>query len=1853
MRKLSNRASLALKLSVLAVASCYAGSALALPTAPVVAAGQASFATSGKQLTVTNTPGAIINWGGFSIRADEIARFQQQSAASSVLNRVTGRDPSQILGQLQSNGRVFLLNPNGVVFGPGSRVDVAGLVVSTLNLSDADFVSGRMRFTDNGSGAGVVNQGEIRTPIGGQVFLVAPRVENQGLITAPGGDVLLAAGRTVEISDLANPSIRVEIVAPAGEALNIGKLVATGGRVNLVGALVRNSGTVSADAVVSENGKIFFRRGTGRQEERAGNVAMKASESLVLEAGSSVTADGPVAGEVRLESGGDLTVQSGALVSARGADGGVVDAAARGALAVNGTIDARGDDGKGGTVRLSGAKVALASLARVDVSGALKREEQDTGRITVQATESLVLESGSALSADGPAAGEVRLESGGDLTMESDARISANGPDGGIVDMRAPLGTLIASGIIEAKGNDGRGGTVRLTGTRVALASRARVDASGTDGGGTVLVGGDYQGGNPEVQNAERTYVGPDAEIHADALEHGDGGKVILWADDTAQFYGSISTRGGANGGNGGFVETSGKNVLQASGLVDAAAPMGAAGQWLLDPNDITINTAGPDTNVTASPNFNTTDDNAIVTTGSIETALNAGTSVTVTTGSAGANTQAGNITVANGIAKTAGGNATLTLTAINDIIFSTNGSDITSTVGALGVTLNAVNITSLRDISLNGGILTLNHSGVGTQAGAPSNVISGTTSVVKQGAGTFTMSRPNTYTGTTTITGGVLQISANNNLGATPGAPALGNLVFDGGTLATTATFTLNANRGIALNAGGGTISPSAGTLTYNGIAAGIGALNKGDVGQLTLGGANTYTGATNINAGTLFLGTANERIPNTSAVTVAGGATFDLGTRTETIGSLAGAGTVSKTAGAAADTLTVGGDNTSTTFSGVIQSPAGPLNLVKQGTGTFTLSGSNTYSGTTTVSAGTLVVAANNALGTTAGGTTVTSGATLGFSGGIAYATAEAVTINGSGDAGNGRAGAIDNVAGANSFAGAITLGSASTIGASAGTLTLSNTIINGGFLATFNTNTGNIASSGVISGAGGLTKQGIDTLTLSGANTYTGTTTVSAGTLQLGAANVIPDGAGTGNVSVTGTLDLNGFNETINGLSGAGTVDNTAAATTPTLTVGNNDATSTFSGVIQNTAGTLAITKTGAGTLTLSGANTYDGATQVAAGTLIASNASALGSTVGDTSVTAGATLNVNSVPIGAEAVTLNGTGVGGNGALTATGTASLTGVVTLNTDSTIGVATGGDALTLSGAIEGAGALDLAGAGNVTFGSTVGAATALASLTQSASTTLNIGGGLVRTVGNQTYNGTLTTGGVTTLRTISSGDVSVTGEINATAGALTLDIGTGNAALTTNTNDFSTISITSAGAVSLVDANALSIGGITATGLVDVRTQTGDLTLNGAIATTSTNANAVTLVAAVTSAPDATGTGGNFKNPGSSTIATGAGGAWRIYTGNPTDTTRGGLVEAGKRYNVDDGSDPIASGDRIYFRIQPTLTVTADAGQNKVYGDADPTLTYVTSGTLIDGDATFSPAGSLTRAVGETVAGGPYAISVGTLSSQLGYALTFVGDNFAITQRAVTVTADAGQNKVYGNADPASYTYGNTSLGTGVALVGSLTRTAGEPVGSYAITQGGLTNAANPNYTITYAGDNFAISAAPLTVTANDASRPVNQPNPPFSATYGGFQYADTPASLTGTLVFSTTATVSSPPAAYAINPSGQSSANYVISYVPGILTVGATPVAIDPLQSVHTLMNAPAVPAGAPETTVATTAAGGYIFAALDEQGSTEEMLAQLPATAAGPDGEPAKPTWFAGSCVVRTPFSVLRCTPRFY
>lgn len=486
----------------------------ALPNGAAVVNGQVGFANNGNTLTVTNSPGSIINWQGFSIDRSELVNFIQQNSSSSVLNRVVGLNPSAILGALASNGRVFLINPNGVLFGQDARIDVGGLVASTLDISNADFLAGRLNFAGELEGK-VENQGGITTPSGGQVYLIAPDVENSGIITAPDGSVTLAAGHQIELIDSSNPELAVVVSAPSDKALNLGQIVAQSCSIGIYGALIEQQGLVSADSAVSEGGKIVFR----------------ASNRAELTQQSSTSANGLNGGNIQIDASVAMLDSD---LSANGGTGGSISVTANN-LSQHGAITAEGADGDGGNVHL-------------------------------QAVNALIQDAGAHISVSA-------AEHAGQVVVEGDA-------------------SLFSSATVRADAANGSGGSVQLLGEKITLLG-ATVSADGASGGGEVLIGGDYQGSNPAIRNAQTTGINFSTNISANATESGDGGKVVVWSDQQTDYYGDISATGGTLSGDGGLIEVSGKENLTFGGSANASASNGAAGELLLDPKNITVDDAG------------------------------------------------------------------------------------------------------------------------------------------------------------------------------------------------------------------------------------------------------------------------------------------------------------------------------------------------------------------------------------------------------------------------------------------------------------------------------------------------------------------------------------------------------------------------------------------------------------------------------------------------------------------------------------------------------------------------------------------------------------------------------------------------------------------------------------------------------------------------------------------------------------------------------------------------------------------------------------------------------------------------------------------------------------------------------------------------------------------------------------------------------------------------------------------------------------------------------------------------------------------------------------------------------------
>jgi len=261
--------------------------ALANPQDGQVVAGSAAITqeTPNKVGITQTTDKAIIDWNSFSINANEQTQFYQPSASSVTLNRVVGVDPSEILGRLTANGQVFLVNPNGIYFGKNAQIDVAGLVASTHNIRNEDFLAGRYNFNIPGKpGASVINEGTINIADTGIAAFVAPSAANRGVIVAKLGKVVLAAanGFTLDfhgdelLTFLVNDEVAKTAFDLEGKQLtsfveNAGRIEAQGGYVlltakaaeNAIHSVINQSGTIEATTVGTHNGEIILNAGKG------------------------------------------------------------------------------------------------------------------------------------------------------------------------------------------------------------------------------------------------------------------------------------------------------------------------------------------------------------------------------------------------------------------------------------------------------------------------------------------------------------------------------------------------------------------------------------------------------------------------------------------------------------------------------------------------------------------------------------------------------------------------------------------------------------------------------------------------------------------------------------------------------------------------------------------------------------------------------------------------------------------------------------------------------------------------------------------------------------------------------------------------------------------------------------------------------------------------------------------------------------------------------------------------------------------------------------------------------------------------------------------------------------------------------------------------------------------------------------------------------------------------------------------------------------------------------------------------------------------------------------------------------
>ncbi|MGH6990169.1 MAG: filamentous hemagglutinin N-terminal domain-containing protein, partial [Stellaceae bacterium] len=359
-----------------------APAAIAGPTGGTVVGGEASIAAHGAETLIhQGSAKAVINWNSYSVAPNESVIYQQPGASSIALNRVLGGAPSQILGSIQANGQVWLVNPNGVFFGRGATVNVAGLLATTADIANNDFLAGNYNFGTPSSNpnAAIVNNGTIIAAAGGSAVLAAPSVDNEGVIEARLGTVALGAGKTFALDFDGDNLLRFQITSaddslplgPDGKpvsalAKNAGSLKAGGGTVevtalaarDIVDNVINTTGIVEADSVAVRNGTVIL-SGTG------GGVAV----------GGTVSAAGKIAGST----GGTVKVLGDRVTMAAGATIDVSGAAGGGTVLIGGDTHGAGPDANSATTTIAKGATIDADATRTGNGGEVAVwSEEDT-----------------------------------------------------------------------------------------------------------------------------------------------------------------------------------------------------------------------------------------------------------------------------------------------------------------------------------------------------------------------------------------------------------------------------------------------------------------------------------------------------------------------------------------------------------------------------------------------------------------------------------------------------------------------------------------------------------------------------------------------------------------------------------------------------------------------------------------------------------------------------------------------------------------------------------------------------------------------------------------------------------------------------------------------------------------------------------------------------------------------------------------------------------------------------------------------------------------------------------------------------------------------------------------------------------------------------------------------------------------------------------------------------------------------------------------------------------------------------------------------------------------------------------
>jgi filamentous hemagglutinin family protein len=597
------------------------------PAGMTVRLGTATAQTSGAQLNLTVSQAAFLNWSSFNIQAGETTTFIQPSANSVVLNEIGGANPSQIFGNLNANGTVILANANGFYFGPNSMIKVGGDFIATTAPITPDFGSGSSwTFTGMPPLKSIINYGSIQVGNGRSLFLIAENIRNKGSLNAPGGNIGLAAGQTVLVSERPDGrGLSASVQVPSGSVNNLGQITADAGTIALQAQVVNQNGIIQANSVQNQNGVIEL---IGSDQLTLG------AKSQIIASGDN-SPSGSAGGNVTLQSGNTFRDSTGSQIvttgGAQGGNGGNVEISAPSVLSLNSGINARaqagwtagkflldpdyiildmsgsGSAGNGTVLAGSNPGSTLdlnvnSAFANLAVSQIILQAAYD---ITLAGNTSWNLSGTIGKNFGGVTSGQLTLEAGRNIIFGNGSKIS----DANNWSVSLDAGYNFANNTVQSgygniylnggSGLSGKGsiqlsqGSINLTaGNSVVVGPGCQLmDAGGTIGlyAPTInqngLIQADSVGnqhGIIELVAADQLTLGANSQIFAsgDNSPAGSaGGNVTLQSGNIFSDHvgGKIITTGGANGGNGGNIEISAPEVSSLNSIFYANANSG----WL------------------------------------------------------------------------------------------------------------------------------------------------------------------------------------------------------------------------------------------------------------------------------------------------------------------------------------------------------------------------------------------------------------------------------------------------------------------------------------------------------------------------------------------------------------------------------------------------------------------------------------------------------------------------------------------------------------------------------------------------------------------------------------------------------------------------------------------------------------------------------------------------------------------------------------------------------------------------------------------------------------------------------------------------------------------------------------------------------------------------------------------------------------------------------------------------------------------------------------------------------------------------------------------------------------------------